>query len=213
MRQQSESLARVVMRNATCRYSAVQTHICNHTSHELSENGTSSHPNWLTAAVWIRSAPDLLDTFTTEISALPLGLTEQCSFAELTTGNGTGTILGLEYNNMSAYLSDSLSVCLSICSLISVCTSTHYSQAIHSTHKQVICSIHKLFVPFASYSFYSQSIRFIQSYSFHSQAIHSTHKLFVLLTSYSFHSQAIRSFLKLFILFTIYFIPFTIYSF
>ena len=44
-------------------HSAVRRHISNHTSHELSENGTSSHSNWLTAAVWIRSAPNLSDTF------------------------------------------------------------------------------------------------------------------------------------------------------
>ena len=79
------------MRNATCHHNAVRTPISNHTSYELFENETSSHPNWLTATVWIRSAPDLLDTFTTEHSTLSLGLTEQCSFAELTTRTGTGT--------------------------------------------------------------------------------------------------------------------------
>ena len=77
------------MRNAKRRHSAVRTHISNYTSHELCENGTFFNPNWLTAAVWTRSAPDLLNTSTTEHSALPLGLAEQCSFAELTTGTGT----------------------------------------------------------------------------------------------------------------------------
>ena len=48
-------------------------------------------PDLVTAAVWTHAAPDALDTFTTEHSALPLGLMKQCSFAELTTGIGSRT--------------------------------------------------------------------------------------------------------------------------
>ena len=122
------------MRNATCRHSAVRTHIShhsavqtsaatvqyghisNHTFHELSENGTSSHPNWLTAAVWIRSAPDFFDTFTTEHSALPLGLTEQCSFAELTTETEART--SIAYRKFSIVL-----ILLNYCMIIVLHTS------------------------------------------------------------------------------------------